>query len=65
MSGSQKSSVAQQSLPGYEGPCSVTVAVREWRSFYEHAPSWWPRTFAEPTRELVGRVSQRLRERLV
>ncbi len=52
----------QGQTAGYEGPCSVSVPMGEWRGFREHAPRWWPTRFARPSRSLIERVDKGLRK---
>lgn len=53
---------AEVNEPPRDG-CTVVVPIDEWRTFYHHAPEWWPVSFADPTPELMARVERRLRER--
>lgn len=55
-------SKAQGQAARYDGPCSVSVPVDEWRGFREHAPRWWPPRFAPPSRSLIERVDEGLRK---
>ncbi|KUL35738.1 hypothetical protein ADL12_19655 [Streptomyces regalis] len=54
----------QKDTQPYQGPCSVSVPLGEWKCFHKHAPGWWPRAFAEPSPEVVARVDQGLRKLL-
>jgi hypothetical protein len=55
-------SKAQGQAVRYDGPCSVSVPVGEWRGFREHAPAWWPTRFATPSPSLIERVDEGLRQ---